>query len=350
MDEILNALLPPVAAQTVPQKEKAAYTPSSNSSSFPSFQAGPSKPRQEWKGFKSSTTSTVERPASVPNQKTADRKTSPARSRTQSTAFSSTTITAPPMRKDSSASSDDSVKKYGQFVPKRDIQISYDYGVDYGRNGNNRTLPEFGKRAPKKVSIRGAAERQAARDRGESPTEEIEKENSDQEFRPKPVEPRGWRTHRKQSSSEDTSPDGRKPEKELKDEWDFDDIEEPAPPRAPAVIESDDTGGIIVGGGEYGRIEYGESAPGWQSHITRREDPNLSREEKSLRRFQEATAARESPTYIPDYIPADQYVAPHLGFSRELAFTEPKPKHWVEEEEEDKPKQQQQRVRSLLHS
>jgi hypothetical protein len=246
------------------------------------------------------------------------------------------------MEQSNSTSSDESVKKYGQFVRKEDIRISYDYAVDYSRKDKDRALPEFRKREHKKISIRGAAERQAARERGDGLSEDEQDKAEDDgfEYRPKPVEPRGWGTYRRESSSEDD--DRGEPAKDLKDEWSFDDIEEPAPPKSNRGPESESSNGRVVGGGEYGKMEYDESAPGWVPNITRREDPNLSREEKSMQRFKEATAALEATPYVPDYIPANEYVAPHLKFSRELAFPEPPPpEHWAHEKEEDQSRQQQ---------
>ena len=339
MDDIMRALIgASQASRAVGPVNDAGKT----SAVYPTFQKTTStQPRQEWKGFKS--TSTVSKSPSSSQRPPSSSSTSPRQTLpVQSTAFNSTTIRAPAMEQSNSTSSDDSAKKYGQFVRKEDIRISYDYAVDYSRKDKDRALPAFRKREHKKVSIRGAAERQAARERGDAPSvdEQDKAEDGEFEYRPKPAEPKGWGTYRKDSSSEDGDRGG--PAKDLKDEWSFDDIEEPAPPKSSKGPEPESSNGRVVGGGDYGRIEYDESAPGWVPNITRREDPDLSREEKSMLRYKEATVALEATPYVPDYIPANEYVAPHLKFSRELAFPEPPPpEHWAHEKEEDQSRQQQ---------
>lgn len=352
-EDILEALL---GSKNDFKPKQASSDMGKSGTPFPSFQTnGSTQSRSDWKGFKSSSTSgkpATSQPSkpvlAAPSRR--DKSKAPEREHDRqparpSNAFSGTTIRAVGMQKSPSFSSDDSVKKYGQFVPKPETQITYDYAVDYTiRDG--RRIQDVTGRKPHKVQIRGAAERQAAQQGGEGrPADDDDRdedEHSEYDFKARPAEPRGWGTYKRHASSEEeASPDGRdRPEKELRDEWDFDDIEEPAGPSRQSMSSAfPETEGRVLGGGEYGQIQYGESAPGWQAHITRKEDPNMSREEKSMLRFKESTAAlesaaRDSATYVPDHIPAKHYIPPDLKFSRDLSFPKPEPLHWVAEDEE----------------
>lgn len=352
-DDILEALLGPSPARapsSIQQKRPEASS-SRNGSAYPSFRAnGPSQARSEWKGFSGSavgkSSASMSKVASNRAQRSEKQPSSldreppqPSNSRDrhsappQASSIFNSTITKPngKQRRDSS-SSDESVKKYGKFA-KKPVQISYKYGVDYNKK-DGRTLPEFGKREPRKLKILGTAARRAAEERGERSRDPgSEEEGGDTFPNAKTAEPRGWRNYKRQSSSEDDQVE--KAEKELLNEWELSDVEEPAVPlpKQPSA-EFPGEGERLSGGAEYGPIAYGESVPGWEPNLTLREDPNMTREEKSMARFKRATAELESVTHVPDYIDPSDYRAPHLSFSRELVPREPEPEHWVAEEEE----------------